>query len=237
MENREVPQGSNNAGNTVTWLEKILSLESKYGIKGIINGFLILFIAIMMGVVAFNPGYLLQQVERFQDDRHKELVEQRKKADPIIKSLLVDLKGALNCDRAVLFETHNGGSNLTGLPFLYVDMTYDEPKAGLPKVLDEYKNLSQTRYDFMNHVYANSFWFGSIDEVKMYDMELYYRLQKANITYAGFLVLYGSDLPSGAIGVVFSCEEEPNYNKVRQELHKAGSQIAVLLQASKGEKK
>lgn len=229
----QTPQGSNNAGNTIGWLEKILALEAKYGIKNIINGFLILFIAIMMGVVAFNPTFIFQQIQKAQETRHKELIEQRKKADPQIKSALIDLRSYLSADRAVLFETHNGGSNLTGLPFLYVDMTYDEPRNGLMKVIDEYKNVSQTRYNFMNYVYANNFWFGSIEEIKELDIELYYRLQNSGVTYAGFMVLYGSDLPSGALGIIYTDENDiPEYSAVRQTMYRIASQIILLIDAT-----
>lgn len=49
MEENKIPEGSNNAGNTIGWLEKILNLKERYGIKNIISSFLILFIAIIVG--------------------------------------------------------------------------------------------------------------------------------------------------------------------------------------------
>ena len=83
------------------------------------------------------------------------VIEKRRQIDPLIKADLVDLRGEVNASRAFLFEAHNGGNNLNGLPFLYVDMTYDEPRHDLVRIQDEYKNISQSRFDFMNKIYQN----------------------------------------------------------------------------------
>jgi len=224
-----IPEGSNNAGNAITWLEKILILEKKYGIKSIVNGFLILFVAIVVGWVAFNPGALIENIERIQNTKHEQTIEQRKRVDPQIKSLLVDLRSEVEGERAFLFETHNGGSNINGLPFLYVDMTYDEPARDCVRVLDEYKNVSQSRYDFMSTVYQNSFWYGSIEDIKDFDMELYYRLQKAGVEQISLLVLYGGSVPSGVLGVTVNREKAPAYNDMRKIMHKYGSQVTMLI--------
>lgn len=49
MAENKIPEASNNAGNTIGWLEKILSLKERYGVKNIISSLLILFIAIIVG--------------------------------------------------------------------------------------------------------------------------------------------------------------------------------------------
>lgn len=228
MEQMQQDPGANNAGNTIGWLEKVLAMEQRYGLRAIFNSFLIIFVAIVVGWIAFNPTSIIDKIQKAQTAQHKESIELRKQADPIIKNCLANLRNELHADRAFLFETHNGGSNLDGLPFLYVDMTYDEPATGKQRVQDEYKNLSQTRYDFMDYVYRNTFWMGSIEALMEHDMELYYRLQKVGITHMAVLVIYGSDLPSGAIGVVFS-GNIPEQTAVRQAMHRAGSKIASLI--------
>jgi len=49
MSENKIPEGSNNAGATIGWLEKILGLKERYGFKNIVSSFLILFIAIIVG--------------------------------------------------------------------------------------------------------------------------------------------------------------------------------------------
>lgn len=157
------------------------------------------------------------------------VIERRKQIDPIVKSYLIDLRGEIDASRAFLFEAHNGGSNLNGLPFLYVDMTYDEPRHDLVRIQDEYKNISQSRFDFMETIYQNSFWFGSIEEIKAQDLELYYRLQKSNIHYLGFIVIYTNGLPTGSLGIAYDSENIPEYNEINKALHKYGTLISGLL--------
>lgn len=157
------------------------------------------------------------------------VIEKRRQIDPLIKADLIDLRGEVNASRAFLFEAHNGGNNLNGLPFLYVDMTYDEPRHDLVRIQDEYKNISQSRFDFMNKIYQNSFWFGSIEEIKAEDLELYYRLQKSNIHYIGFIMIYTDGLPTGSLGIAFDSDNVPEYNEINKALHKYGNLIASLL--------
>ena len=61
----ETPQGSNNAGNVVGWIERIVQIVKKYGLQQIFMSFLVLFIAIMVGIFAFNPNEALKRIERF----------------------------------------------------------------------------------------------------------------------------------------------------------------------------
>ena len=233
MSENKIPEGSNNAGATIGWLEKILGLKERYGFKNIVSSFLILFIAIIVGWVAFNPGSFIDRIERIQTERHTLVIERRKQIDPIVKSYLIDLRGEIDASRAFLFEAHNGGSNLNGLPFLYVDMTYDEPRHDLVRIQDEYKNISQSRFDFMETIYQNSFWFGSIEEIKAQDLELYYRLQKSNIHYLGFIVIYTNGLPTGSLGIAYDSENIPEYNEINKALHKYGNLISGLLNGTK----
>ena len=70
-------------------------------------------------------------------------------------------------------------------------------------------------------------------EIKELDIELYYRLQNSGVTYAGFMVLYGSDLPSGALGIIYTDEDNiPEYSTVRQTMYRMASQIILLIDAT-----
>lgn len=226
MENT-TPQGSNNAGNALNWLEKILEMEKKYGLRSIINGFLVLFIAIVVGVFAFNPTLVVRAIENVQEQVHQERSEVRKDGSPYVKTYLIDVREELGASRAFLFEAHNGGTNLNGLPFLYIDMTFDEPRKGQPKIQDEFKNTSQTRYDFIDMCYRTGFWYGTTEDIKDIDAELYYRYQKYEVKKVAFLVIYGPKLPYGAIGVEFVDDNTPDYNTVRTELSKTANKILL----------
>lgn len=233
MEENKIPQGSNNAGNALNWLEKILELEKKFGLRSIFSSFLILFIAIIVGTFAFNPGLAVKAIERVQDQAHAERSEIRREGSPAVKEYLIDLREELSSSRTFLFEAHNGGTNLNGLPFLYIDMTYDEPLKSQPKIQDEFKNVSQTRYDFIDMCYRSGFWYGTIEEIKDIDTELYYRYQKYGVKKVAFMVIYGERLPYGAIGAEFIEDDSPDYNTVRRELSRTANKILVKLAIKK----
>ena len=72
------------------------------------------------------------------------------------------------------------------------------------------------------------------------DKELYYRLQKEDVTYLAILVLYGEYNIIGAIGITYNTinGNEPivlDDPTIRREMYKYGSQItSALTSVSKG---
>ena len=223
---------------TMTTTEVETEYINRQGLKNTFLTIMLLFLCITVGYYAFNPMAIINRVEVTQIKAHNESIQKRKDADQVIKSSIVEMRNVLGAQRSFVFETHNGGQNLAGLPFLYVDMTYDEPVNGMKKLQDEYKNISQTRYDIMDDVFDLNFWCGSIDDVEKVDKELYYRLQKEDVTYLALLILYGEYNIIGGIGITYNTinEIEPviaNETIIRRELYKYGSQITKALTSVK----
>ena len=115
----------------ITLMERVRGFIGKYGLKGTFTTLLTVFIAACVGYYVFNPGVILEQAQQIQIERHNEAVKARLNADPKIRSYLLEMKDELDADRAYILETHNGGTNLANLPFLYVDLTYAEPRSNL----------------------------------------------------------------------------------------------------------
>lgn len=236
--NNRRPDGSNNAGNVVSWVEKLGNFINRQGLKNTFLTIMLLFLCITVGYYAFNPMAIIDKVEVKQAKQHNEYIQKRKDADQIIKTSIVELRNVLGAQRSFVFETHNGGQNLAGLPFLYVDMTYDEPLSGMKKLQDEYKNISQTRYNIMDKVFIANFWCGPIEDVEEVDKELFYRLQKEDVVYLGLLVLYGEYNVIGAVGITYNTIDgvQPvisNEVTIQRELYKYGSQITKALTGAK----
>lgn len=230
----ETPQGSNNAGNVVGWIERIVQIVKKYGIQQIFMSFLVLFMAIMIGIFAFNPNATLKKIEKAQNKAHTEAVMKRIKAEPKIREALIGFKDDVRADRTFILEAHNGGNNLTNLPFLYVDLTYSEPKNSLTWLENEYRNVRLSHYPLASYIFDNNFWFGSIEELKEIDEELSLRLQKEDVKYFGMMMMYGEYNPSGTIGVVYSDEYHlPTKIEIRKAMLKYSSAISPLLNNEK----
>ena len=81
--------------------------------------------------------------------RHKYLVEKRIENSTKIRFELKDLLIRLGATRAAVCEMHNGTNNLAGIPFLYLDMTYEEISPKVDYVIDNFKNFNLAKYPFI----------------------------------------------------------------------------------------
>lgn len=216
----------------ITLMERVRGFIDKYGLKGTFTTLFTVFIAACVGYYAFNPGVIVEQAQQIQIERHNEAVKARLDADPKIRSYLLEMKDELDADRAYILETHNGGTNLTNLPFLYVDLTYAEPRNNLSWLEMEYNNLRLSRYPWANYIFNHGFWFGSISDIEEIDSELNQRLSKEGVSYMGMVMMYGEDsMPSGTLGVVYEDDgDRPNDVEVLKIMQKYSNIISNLLE-------
>ena len=185
-------------------MERIKRFINKEGLKGTFTSLLTLFIAVVIGYFIFNPGSFFERFEKFSTEKHEEAIKARMEADPQIREYLADFKAELLANRTYVLEAHNGGSNLSNLPFLYTDLTYMVPRGSFGELEEEYKNFRLSRFPWASYVVENSFWFGPIEDTFENDPELYYKLQKEGVTHMGMMLLHGNNgLPSGCLGVVY----------------------------------
>ena len=109
-------------------MERIKRFINREGLKGTFTSLLTLFIAGTIGFFIFNPGVFFEKFQEYSMEKHEEGIKQRLEADPQIRGLLALFRTDVNADRAYILEAHNGGSNLSNLPFLYADLTYMDPR-------------------------------------------------------------------------------------------------------------
>ena len=223
--------GVENVDKVLTLMERIKPFIDKHGLKGTFTSLLTLFVAGMIGYLALNPSIVFQKFQEYTTEMHEAGIKQRLEADPQIRLLLLEFRVGLNADRAYILEAHNGGSNLSRLPFLYADLTYMDPRNTYTYIETEYKNFSLSRYPWASNVIENGYWFGSIDDFKEIDTELYYRLEKENVMYMGMFVMYGkTGLPSACLGVIFKEGDNiPPTHQVILHMQKYAAQINAYL--------
>lgn len=214
---------------TLTWAEKLFGFIKKAGIQNILITLMMVFLVSVVGQLVFNPEGLVKRFERIVSEQHTESVIKRLNNEPSIRQNLISLKAELNADRAYILETHNGGTNLAGLPFLYVDLTYAEPKSAYQWLESEYKNVRLSRYPWATELYQNNFYAEPVDYLEHLDPELYYRLKNEDAVYMAAIMMYGTYNPSGVIGVVYTSKDNiPNKEEIRRVLMKYSSTFAVL---------
>lgn len=217
----------------ITLMERVKGFIDKHGLKGTFTTLLTLFVAATVGYFVLNPGAMVERVQQIQSEQHNEAVKARLQADPKIRSYLVDMRLELHADRVYILETHNGGTNLTNLPFLYVDLTYAEPKTHFTWLEMEYTNLRLSRYPWAAFVYNHGYWFGDVSEIEDGDPELYQRLLKEGVSCMGMMMLYGEDsMPSGTLGVVYETdgEDRPSNTEIMRIMQKYSNILSALLE-------
>lgn len=228
----EMKTSTDELNGVVGLMERIQSFISKHGLKGTFTSLLTLFIAATVGYFIINPGVFFEKFNEFSQAKHEEAIKQRLEADPKIRTLLAEFRADGVADRAYILEAHNGGGNLNNLPFLYADLTYLEPKGIYDYVELEYKNFRLSRYPWASYVMEQGMWFGSIEDCRNADPELYYRLEKEGVGYMGMYVMHGKNgLPSACLGIIFNkeCEYVPDEKTILKSMQKYANLINPYL--------
>lgn len=214
---------------TLTWVEKLFGFIKKAGIQNILITVMMVFLVSVVGQLVFNPEGLVKRFERIVSEQHTESVIKRLNNEPSIRQNLIALKAELNADRAYILETHNGGTNLAGLPFLYVDLTYAEPKSAYQWLESEYRNVRLSRYPWATELYQNNFYAEPVEYLETLDPELYYRLKNEDVVYMAAIMMYGTYNPSGVIGVVYTSNDKiPSKKEIERTLMKYCSTFSNL---------
>ena len=146
-----------------------------------------------------------QRVSREKDlQRHKYLVEKRIENSSKIRFELKDLLIRLGATRAAVCEMHNGTNNLSGFPFLYLDMTYEELAPNKVSIVsDEYKNFNMVKYPFIANHIKDGIWIGSIEDVKKEDPHLAAKFMFTDSNYGALMVIHGTEGIIGFLVVTF----------------------------------
>lgn len=214
---------------TLSWVEKTFGFIKKMGFQNLLITLMMIFVVSVVGQLVFNPEGLVKKYERIVSEQHTESVIKRMNNEPAIRENLIKLKAELNADRVYVLETHNGGANLAGLPFLYVDLTYAEPKSAYQWLESEYKNVRLSRYPWATELYQKNFYSENIDYLEQLDPELYYRLKNENVEYMAAIMMYGSYNPSGVVGVVYTSKDNiPKREEIQRILMKYSTVLSAL---------
>lgn len=214
---------------TIGFIEKIGNLVKKYGIKDIILTLMVLFLTVLGAKIAFSPESVFEKYEGIKQKQHTESVMKRLNNEPKIREAVINLRSDLDADRVYILETHNGGENLSSLPFLYVDLTYAEPRSQAAWMEDEYKNVRLSRYPWASEVYKSTYWSDDISNLNDLDPELYHRLTNEGAKFMAVMMLYGTYNPCGVVGVVYTDENHPDDETIKRVLMRYASTLSTLL--------
>ena len=222
-------QGEHQVDTALSWIEKISGMIKKSGLQNIFLTLMVLFLTVVVGYVAFNPETIFEKMDQIKQEKHTESVLKRLNNEPRIREAVINLRSELDADRVYILETHNGGENLSSLPFLYVDLTYAEPRAQAAWMEDEYKNVRLSRYPWASEVYRSTYWSDDIENLDSLDPELYFRLKNEGAKFMAVMMLYGTYNPCGVVGVVYTDDDHPDDEMIKRVMMRYASTLSTLL--------
>ena len=199
-------------GEQLGFLEKTVKLIEKYGLFKIFKALCViaLFVYVMCNGANLIEG-IVEKVTRetIKDEAvekvrlHDIALEKRQYIKPQVDSLLQATLYDLNADRIFIIEMHNGTNNVSGLPFLYGEMTYENVSEGIAHVEDDYTNVNLSRFSFPTHLEKEHIWIGSVEELSKVDNKLAQRLISNDVTYLAIAHIHGIKNELGFFGVTY----------------------------------
>lgn len=226
-------------GNSlIGWFEKIMIMVDKYGFRKIFQGaaFILIFFMLASTYNTCQSHNFIEEYIAKEKQRHDEGLKLRSEIDPLVRQQLLKMLYSLDAERVFVIETHNGTSNLSGLPFRFADMTYEEINKVTFSVSEEYSNVSASRYSIFHYLSENLIFVGTINELMSIDNKMAYKMAANEATYVGLKLINGVNEPLGIIGVTYSTRHDTlsiNKNEVMNKLLFYSDKISILLDKAK----
>lgn len=206
----------------------LLDLLDRFGVLGA----LIIFLSILVFKVSDQVIKLLVEKASKGDFTLKKFSrKQRKESIFKINRLLTELLQKTGADRAAVFEYHNGGYNLTGLPFMHFSLAIQRNKLGVDELSKDFDNvLVSSVPDFINELDVNDIYYlEDISPLKDIFPRLYRELSEDNMSSAVFCALEGVDEQIGFLLLSFKEPLSSVKRKVQKELFRKVQKISSYL--------
>lgn len=233
-QNNDTPPANDKMG----LLERMMKLIGTYGIGRILSGLMILAIFGGMIIIFTNQKEIIRSIIQEENTKKEEIhsnnMELRVKTiNPQIDNILLELLLDTGADRAYIIEMHNGSNNITGLPFIYGEMTYEkvlDKETGF--IADEYEKMNLSKYPFMTKVFEDVCWNGTTKEMEVIDFKLSQRLDLNGVKYTYIMKLGGSSVDIGFIGISFINGMPDMAKPINGKMLTASQKVSILLDLS-----
>ena len=149
----------------------------------------------------------------------------------ILDKLLVDLHG----DRIYIFQYHNGGSNIVGIPFLRCTNTHERCQLGIEPHINLYQNLPLAMYGFRHELIAQGMMItiSDLELIKESDKSSYNLMRSQNIKSLYIKGLFSLDnTPIGFIGLDYIHDQKELTSHQIKEFELGVQKISGCLEGS-----
>ena len=143
----------------------------------------------------------------------------------------------LGASRAFVLEFHNGKENAASLPFVYLDMSYEEQNENhkdAEYISNSYQNVPISHYNFATIVAKKYIYIGDVESIREYDPRLTYVMEKNNVEYFGCILLKSRRHKIGFLCVTYEKgnHHKINKNEIEYNLRETAKVISPLLDLS-----
>jgi hypothetical protein len=220
----------------LNWFDKALSIVDKYRFKTIFKA--VAFILIVAATVGFikNPTWIFEKYEEWKRKEHEYAMEQRFQNSEKIHVLSERLLHAIDADRVLVLELHNGLENANGLPFSKCSATYEALDLNVKPVSDQYQNVNLSLMPFVMTLFESGYWCGDVEEIKDIDKGLYYKLKSNGTEHFAACIIEGVNEPLAILFASFDKtldEMGHDCNHVRENIRHVILEHALLLELNK----
>lgn len=214
-------------------LQIILQILERFGIMGVVG------VALFVLIFKFSDKLITALAERIANGKmhisKSSSRKQRKESIFKCNRLIGELMHKLGADRTAVFEYHNGGYNLTGLPFLHFSLCIQKNKLGVDELSKDFDNVLVSAVpEFVNNLDKNVIYFlKNLDELKLSFPRLYRELDEDGMKEVIFCRLEGADDSIGFLMLAFKDECTLSQTRITKELLKKTQKMSALLDGKK----
>ena len=148
-----------------------------------------------------------------------------------INRVLTELMQKTKADHAALFEYHNGGYNLTGMPFLHFSLSIQRNSVGVQELSKDFDNvLVSSVPEFIRELDCNDIYY--VNDIKIIEPtfpRLYRQLKEDQMEEVLFCTIQGLDDEVGFLMLSFKTTIGVKKRKIQKELFKKVQKISTLL--------
>lgn len=209
-------------------LDTVLSLLDRYGILGAV--------IIALGILVFKYADQLIKISatNLAEGKKNFIFNARKvRKDSVFKvnRLLTELLQKTSADRVALFEYHNGGYNLTGMPFLHFSLSICRNNYGVDDLSKDFNDILVSSVpDFVKELDQNEIvYIQDIENLRATFPRLYKELVEDGIKQVLFCNIEGINDPVGILMLAFKTADTNLNRKVRKEIFKKVQKISTML--------
>lgn len=219
---------------SIDWINQMCDLITKHGVWKLFLSIVICGIVAFVTWIAFHPKEVIQYIREIQieidDTYHSNMLSYRMEIEPKIDKILQATMDSLNASRIFILEPHNGTSTLNGIPFWYLNMSFERTRHDVSEVKRLYKDIEANEFPLAYHVFCDHEWMGTIDELSKIDTKLSRFMTVNDAEYMDVISMMGTDTFLGFVGITYTnVEDVPEQTKRLSVLHSAVQRITIYL--------